>query len=52
MDELVTMVMDEPTGKAILKVDEYGCISPPVEVTLKRKPHFINETLDHIVNAS
>ncbi len=39
-NETVTMVIDEPFGKAILRVNEYGCVSPPAEVTLKRLPHF------------
>ena len=39
-NEVITMVMDEPLGTAILTVDEYGCLSPPAQVTLKRLPHF------------
>jgi gliding motility-associated-like protein len=39
-NDSITVVLDEPFGKVILTVDEYGCISKPVEVTLKRKPHF------------
>ncbi|HKJ78512.1 MAG TPA: PKD domain-containing protein, partial [Prolixibacteraceae bacterium] len=39
-NETVTMVLDEPFGIATLTVNEYGCISPPAEITLKRLPHF------------
>ena len=39
-NDSITMILDEAFGKAILTVNEYGCISPPSEITLKRKPHF------------
>jgi gliding motility-associated-like protein len=39
-NDSITVVLDEPFGKATLTVDEYGCVSEPVDVTLKRKPHF------------
>ena len=39
-NETITVILDEPFGKAILTVDEYGCVSSPAEIILKRKPHF------------
>lgn len=39
-NDSIIMIMDEPFGKAILTVDEYGCISLPIDITLKRLPHF------------
>ncbi|MCF6333310.1 MAG: PKD domain-containing protein, partial [Draconibacterium sp.] len=39
-NDSITVVLDEPFGKAILTVDEYGCMSEPTEISLKRKPHF------------
>ncbi|MDX9881480.1 MAG: PKD domain-containing protein [Prolixibacteraceae bacterium] len=34
------IVIDEPTALITLKVDEYGCFSPPQSKIVKRKPHF------------
>ncbi|HBL74963.1 MAG: hypothetical protein A2W90_06670 [Bacteroidetes bacterium GWF2_42_66] len=34
------LVIDEPTGLITLKVDEYGCFSPPQNKLVKRRPHF------------
>ncbi|WP_163323092.1 PKD domain-containing protein [Draconibacterium mangrovi] len=39
-NDSITMILDEPFGTAKLIVEEYGCLSQPSEVTLKRKPHF------------
>lgn len=39
-NDSIAVIFDEPFGKVILTVDEYGCISQPVEITLKRKPQF------------
>ena len=39
-NDSITMVLDEAFGKATLTVNEFGCISTPAEITLKRKPHF------------
>lgn len=39
-NDSITVVIDNPTGKVQLTVDEYGCISQPVEMELKRKPRF------------
>jgi gliding motility-associated-like protein len=39
-NDSITILIEEPFGTAILTVDEYGCVSDPVEMTLKRKPHF------------
>ncbi|MCY1718831.1 PKD domain-containing protein [Prolixibacteraceae bacterium Z1-6] len=39
-NDSILMIIDEPFGKAMLTVNEYGCISLPAETTLKRLPHF------------
>ncbi len=39
-NDSILVVIDDPTGIAKLTVNEYGCISQPVEMELKRKPHF------------
>ncbi len=39
-NDTITMFLDKPVAKAILTVDEFGCISNPAEITLKRKPRF------------
>jgi len=39
-NDSISVILDQPFGKIILTVDEYGCISNPYEVILKRKPHF------------
>ena len=39
-NDSITVVLEEPTAKVSLIVDEYGCISEPVSVILKRKPRF------------
>lgn len=39
-NDSVNVVFDNPFGKAKLTVDEYGCISEPAEIMLKRKPLF------------
>jgi len=39
-NDSITVVIDEPLGKVILTVDEFGCISESAYVNLKRKPHF------------
>ncbi|NOR76044.1 MAG: PKD domain-containing protein, partial [Draconibacterium sp.] len=39
-NDSITIILDEPFGTAILTVNEYGCISEPTEITLKRNPHF------------
>jgi len=39
-NDSITIVLDDPFGKATLVVDEFGCLSEPFEITLKRKPHF------------
>lgn len=45
-NDTITMILDEPFGKAILSVNEFGCVSQPTEVTVKRKPHFDVSTVD------
>jgi len=39
-NDSITVVIDEPAGKVRLIVKEYGCLSDPAEIELKRKPHF------------
>ena len=39
-NDSISVILNQPFGTIILTVDEYGCISNPYEVTLKRKPHF------------
>jgi len=39
-NDSVIIVLDEPFATATLIVDEYGCVSSPGEITLKRLPHF------------
>jgi PKD repeat protein len=36
----ITMILDNPIENVKLTVNEYGCVSIPVEVQLKRKPNF------------
>ncbi|MCK3686369.1 PKD domain-containing protein [Maribellus sp. YY47] len=45
-NDTISMILDEPFGKAILRVDEFGCVSQPAEVLLKRKPRFDISTVD------
>jgi len=40
----VTIIMDDPFEKVKLTVNEYGCVSEPVEMRLKRKPSFDFQT--------
>ncbi|MFV0593314.1 MAG: PKD domain-containing protein [Draconibacterium sp.] len=46
-NDTITVILDEPFGKAILSVNEYGCLSQPVEAWLKRKPDFDISTIDN-----
>jgi len=39
-NDSITVILDDPIGTIRLKVDEFGCISEPAEIKLKRKPHF------------
>lgn len=39
-NDSIVVSIDNPTGTVKLTVDEYGCISEPFEMQLKRKPHF------------
>jgi len=39
-NDSIWVIIDDPEGTVRLTVDEYGCISQPVEMKLKRKPHF------------
>ena len=39
-NDSIAVILDEPFGNISLTVDEYGCFSEPIDVTLKRKPHF------------
>ncbi len=39
-NDSITVVLDEPFSTTTLTVDEYGCISNPATIKLKRKPHF------------
>lgn len=39
-NDSITVIIDNPTGNVQLIVDEFGCKSSPVEMQLKRKPHF------------
>lgn len=39
-NDTIIMILDEPISKAILEVEEFGCTSAPIDVALKRKPHF------------
>ena len=39
-NDTITVVLEQPTAKATLIVDEYGCVSEPVSTELKRLPHF------------
>ncbi|RIJ46850.1 PKD domain-containing protein [Maribellus luteus] len=45
-NDTITMILDEPFGKAILHVNEFGCVSQPTDLTLKRKPKFDISTFD------
>ncbi|MGQ8335776.1 PKD domain-containing protein [Sunxiuqinia sp. A32] len=45
-NDSILIRIDDPTGTVRLIVDEYGCISDPVEMDLKRKPHFDFNTDD------
>lgn len=38
--DTINVIIDNPIGTVELTVDEYGCVSTPVEVELKRLPHF------------
>ncbi|WP_347840041.1 PKD domain-containing protein [uncultured Draconibacterium sp.] len=39
-NDSITVAIDLPIARAQLLVEEFGCISEPAEVLLKRKPHF------------
>jgi len=39
-NDSITVVLEDPVGTVRLTVDEFGCTSHPVEMQLKRKPHF------------
>ena len=39
-NDSILVVLDKPTANIVLTVDEYGCVSEPFEMVLKRKPHF------------
>jgi len=39
-NDSITVIIDEPAGTVSLVVEEYGCLSKPAEMKLKRKPHF------------
>jgi PKD repeat protein len=39
-NDSVHVIIEQPTGRVKLTVNEYGCISDPVELQLKRKPLF------------
>lgn len=39
-NDSITVMLDNPTGTVRLIVDEYGCVSSPTEMQLKRKPRF------------
>ncbi|WP_423129718.1 PKD domain-containing protein [Gaoshiqia sp. Z1-71] len=39
-DDAVTVLLDEPMATVRLRVEEYGCISQPAEIGIKRKPRF------------
>lgn len=39
-NDSVNVIIEQPTGRVKLTVNEYGCISQPAEIQLKRKPLF------------
>lgn len=39
-NDSIRVIIEKPAGTVRLTVDEFGCISQPREITLKRKPHF------------
>jgi PKD repeat protein len=39
-NDSIVVVLDNPTGMVKLTVNEFGCISSPAEMKLKRKPRF------------
>ncbi len=43
-NDSIQVFLDEPQGLIGLQVEEFGCLSEPVEMTLKRLPHFDFDT--------
>ncbi|MEZ5104393.1 MAG: PKD domain-containing protein [Draconibacterium sp.] len=39
-NDSIYVIIERPIGSVKLTVDEYGCVSEPFEMELKRKPHF------------
>ncbi|HSH20077.1 MAG TPA: PKD domain-containing protein, partial [Draconibacterium sp.] len=39
-NDSINVVIEQPVGRIKLTVNEYGCLSEPVEMQLKRKPRF------------